>query len=136
MLEMYYKYRIDYKGFIIFIKIGNFYEVFDKDALILNKIFGYKIKRIKDNIKVGFPISKIDNIISLIGNINYIIIDKDIVEKKEFSDNKYNEKDVDINNVLRNIIRTERINDYLSDNVLNNYLIENIEKIIYGKNIS
>ena len=136
MLEMYYKYRIDYKGFIIFIKIGNFYEVFDKDALILNKIFGYKIKRIKDNIKVGFPISKIDNIISLIGNINYIIIDKDIVEKKEFSDNKYNENDVDINNVLRNIIRTERINDYLSDNVLNNYLIENIEKIIYGKNIS
>lgn len=34
-------------------------------------------------------------------------------QKKEFSDNKYNENDVDINNVLRNIIRTERINDYL-----------------------
>lgn len=31
MLEMYYKYRIDYKDFIIFIKIGNFYEVFDKE---------------------------------------------------------------------------------------------------------
>lgn len=50
MLEMYYKYRLEYKNCILFFKIGNFYEVFDNDALILNKLFGYKIKRFKDNI--------------------------------------------------------------------------------------
>ena len=52
MLETYYKYRLEYKDFLIFIKIGNFYEVFDKDDLILNKLFGYKVKKIRGNIKV------------------------------------------------------------------------------------
>ena len=47
MLEMYYKYRLEYKDFLLFIKVGSFYEVFDKDSLILNKLFGYKIKRLK-----------------------------------------------------------------------------------------
>ena len=65
MLEMYYKYRVDYKDFLLFIKVGSFYEVFDKDSLILNKLFGYKIKRIKDNIKVGFPLNRLDYIINV-----------------------------------------------------------------------
>ena len=47
MLETYYRYRLEYKDFLLFIKMGNFYEVFDKDSLILNKLFGYKIKKIK-----------------------------------------------------------------------------------------
>ena len=59
MLETYYKYRLEYKDYIIFIKVGSFYEVFDKDSLILNELFDYKIKKIKDNIKVGFPIGKL-----------------------------------------------------------------------------
>ena len=59
---------------IIFIKSGSFYEVFDKDSMILNNIFYYKVKRIKDNIKTGFPINKLEHIIKLMGNINYIVI--------------------------------------------------------------
>ena len=62
MLDIYYKYRLEYKDFLIFIKVGSFYEVFDKDALILNEIFEYKIKKVKDSINVGFPTSKIDYI--------------------------------------------------------------------------
>jgi len=88
MLEAYYKYRMEYKDFLLFIKIGNFYEVFDKDSLILNKLFGYKIKKIKDSIKVGFSLSRLDYILKLIGNINYVIIDNIVVEKKEFNNNK------------------------------------------------
>ena len=75
MLETYCKYRMEYKDFLLFIKVGNFYEVFDKDSLILDKLFGYKIKRIKDSIKVGFPLNRLDYIIKLIGNINYVVID-------------------------------------------------------------
>ena len=60
MLETYYKYRMEYKDFLLFIKMGNFYEVFDKDGLILNKLFGYKIKKVKDTIKVGFPLNRLD----------------------------------------------------------------------------
>ena len=66
---------------MLFIKIGNFYEVFDKARLILNKLFGYKIKRIKDSIKVGFLINRLDYILKLICNINYVVIDNTIVEK-------------------------------------------------------
>ena len=34
MLETYYKNKIKYKEFIVMIKFGNFYEMFDKDAVI------------------------------------------------------------------------------------------------------
>ena len=40
MLEKYYKYKLDYRNYLI-IKIGSFYECFDKDALIINKLFNY-----------------------------------------------------------------------------------------------
>jgi DNA mismatch repair ATPase MutS len=137
MLEMYYKYRLEYKDFLIFIKIGNFYEVFDKDSLILNKLFGYKIKRIKDNIKVGFPISRIGYITRLIDNINYIVINNDKIIKKEFNNNRYNEYDFDISNIILNGIKIDKIynmlNDKITDNNFNN-IITNIELII-GKNI-
>ena len=81
MLETYYRYRMEYKDFLLFIKIGNFYEVFDKDSLILNKFFEYKIKRIKVSIKVRFPLSRLDYILKLIGNINYVVIDNTILKK-------------------------------------------------------
>lgn len=134
MLETYYRYRLNYKDYIIFIKVGNFYEVFDKDSLILNELFDYKIKKIKDNIKVCFPASKIQSIIKLIGNINYIIVDKEI-QKREFDDNKYNEYKYDINKVILNFIKLERVYNYLTDNVLDTDLLNKIDKIIIGKNV-
>ena len=137
MLEIYYKYRMEYKDFLIFIKVGNFYEVFDKDSLILNKLFGYKIKRIKDNIKVGFPISRLDYILKLIGNINYVVIDNTIVKKKKFKNNKYKDYNYDMNSIILNSIKIDRIyeelNNRLPDNNIEN-IITNIDLII-GKNI-
>ena len=98
MLEVYYKYRCKYQDYIIFIKSGSFYEVFDKDSMILNSIFYYKVKRFKDTIKTGFPINKLEHIIKLMGNINYIVIDNDnIIDEKVFSDNKYDSYTFDTN---------------------------------------
>ena len=137
MLEAYYKYRMEYKDFLLFIKMGNFYEVFDKDSLILNKLFGYKIKRIKDSIKVGFPLNRLDYIIKLIGNINYVVIDNTVVEKKEFNNNKYKDYNFDINSIILNSIKIDRIYEELSSRLLDNN-IENIITNIYliiGKNI-
>lgn len=45
MLEKYYKYKIEYKEFILMIKFGNFYEMFDKDAVIASKLLDYKISK-------------------------------------------------------------------------------------------
>ena len=137
MLETYYKYRMEYKDFLLFIKIGNFYEVFDKDSLILNKLFGYKIKKIKDSIKVGFPLSRLDYILKLIGNINYVVIDNTVVEKQEFNNNKYKDYNFDINSIILNSINIDRIYEELNNRLLDNNIeniITNIDLII-GKNI-
>ena len=134
MLEKYYKYRMQYKEYIIFIKLGNFYEVFDKDSLILNKIFGYKVKRIQDNIKVGFPVNKLQNILNLLNNINYIIVDKENIKEKKYEDNRYSEYKFNMNNILINSIRIDRINKYLLDRLLDgniNSLSNNIEGILW-----
>ena len=137
MLETYYKYRMEYKDFLLFIKIGNFYEVFDKDSLILNKLFGYKIKRIKDSIKVGFPLNRLDYILKLIGNINYVVIDNTVVEKKEFNNNKYKDYNYDINSIILNSIKIDRIYEELNNRLLDNNIENIISKIevIMGKNI-
>ena len=137
MLETYYRYRMEYKDFLLFIKVGNFYEVFDKDSLILDKLFGYKIKRIKDSIKVGFPLNRLDYILKLIGNINYVVIDNTLIEKKEFNNNKYKDYNFDINSIILNSIKIDRIYEELSSRLLDNN-IENIITNIYliiGKNI-
>ena len=120
MLETYYKYRMEYKDFLLFIKIGNFYEVFDKDSLILNKLFGYKIKWIKDSIKVGFPLSRLDYIIKLIGNINYVVIDNAVIKKKIFNNNKYKDYNFDINSIILNSIKIDRIYEELNNRLLDN----------------
>ena len=118
MLETYYKYRMEYKDFLLFIKIGNFYEVFDKDSLILNKLFGYKIKRIRETIKVGFPLNRLDYIIKLIGNINYVVIDNTVVEKKKYNNNKYKDYNFDINGIILNSIKIDRIYEELNNRLL------------------
>ena len=137
MLETYYKYRLEDKDFLLFNKMGNFYEVFDKDGLILNKLFGYKIKKVKDTIKVGFPLSRLDYILKLIGNINYVVIDNTLIEKKEFNNNKYKDYNFDINSIILNSIKIDRIYEELSSRLLDNNIeniITNIDLII-GKNI-
>ena len=133
MLEKYYKYKVQYNDYIIFLKFGNFYEVFDNDGLILNKKFNYKIKRMKNNIKVGFPINKLDDILRLLDDVNYVIIEKDkIVEVKEYENNKYNEYDFDINKVIFNFIRINKIYNSLCERVNGNLenILERIESII------
>ena len=137
MLETYYKYRMEYKDFLLFIKVGNFYEVFDKDGLILNKLFGYKIKKVKDTIKVGFPLSRLDYILKLIGNINYVVIDNTLIEKKEFDNNKYKDYNFDINSIILNSIKIDRIYEELNNRLLDNNTDDIITKIevIMGKNI-
>ena len=82
MLEKYYKYKLDYRNYIILIKIGSFYECFDKDAFIINKLFNYKLKRINNSFKLGFPIKTIDKIILKLNEliINYLVVDEKIIK--------------------------------------------------------
>lgn len=127
MLETYYKYKLEYKNYLILIKVGNFYELIDNDALIISKLFNYKLKRLSNTFKVGFPINNLNNVIDKLNeeNINYIVIDSNI--KKEFKNNKYYNSDTKI--VYYNMIRIDKINNYLANNLLDEKINEKINEI-------
>lgn len=132
MLEKYYKYKMNYKKYIIFIRIGVFYECIDKDALIINQLFNYKIKRISNTFKVGFPIKNIDDITNKLKdeNINYIIVDNDkLVDKSDSSINKYNKFNLDRENILYNFLRIEKIVNYIENNIMNNDISDKLDRI-------
>ena len=136
MLEKYYKYKVNYNDYIIIIKVGNFYEVIDKDSLIINKLLNYKIKKISNTFKVGFPVNSLGNVLNVLNNnyINYVVINNDSVDViKEFDNNGYYSYNMDVNIVNYNMLRIDRINKYLCDLVVDskiNNLLSDIEVII------
>ena len=139
MIEKYYKYKMDYHDYIIFIKSGIFYECMANDALIINSLVNYKIKAIGNTIKVGFPIKNIDSVIDKLNdnNINYIIVDDDKISKKHETDkNNYSEYKMNMDSVLYNLLRVEKVVKYLEENIMNYDLskkLDKIEKELYKK---
>ena len=132
MLEKYYKYKVLYKEYIIIMKYGNFYETIDNDALIMSSIFNYKINKLSNTFKVGFPINTLDNVINKLNdlNINYVVLDG---IKKEFKNNNYNNYIFDKDIINYNLIVINEINNYLINNILNNISnkLERINEIIH-----
>lgn len=128
VVDLYNTYKDNYKEYVIFIKIGNFYETYDNDAYIISKIMNYKVKNISNNIRVGFPITSLNKVLDELNNnkINYIVIEKDeiykISIKKKFRDNNYlnydNNRLIRINNIYNRIINC------------NNNILDKIEEII------
>ena len=120
MLEKYYKYKLDYRNYLILIKIGSFYECFDKDAFIINKLFNYKLKRVNNSFKLGFPIKAIDKIILKLNeeHINYLVVDEEVI-KQEFKNNNYINYNFNSEEILYNTLRVEKIIDYLNNNIYN-----------------
>lgn len=93
MLDLFRQLKLEYKGYVLFIKSGNFYVSFDEDATVLNSIFNFKINELKNNIKVGFPISSLNIKILKLNelNVNYIVIEnKEIVKIFSSDHNNYN----------------------------------------------
>ena len=122
ILENYYKYKINYKDSICIFRIGIFYEIFDRDALIINKIFNYKVKNISNTFKVGFPVKNIDKVINMIkdNHINYIFIDNyNIIDKYEDKYNRYNSYFFNINLLNYQCVKVDRIIKVLENNKLN-----------------
>ena len=139
MLEEYYGYKLKYKDYIVMIKSGNFYEILDKDAVIINKLLGYKLSKISDTIKCGFPITSLTKVLDILNknNINYVVDENGcIIIQKEFEINKYNNFEYDINNIKYNFIKINKITKYLNDNAYKDIakLLDEIERLVitYG----
>ncbi len=132
MLEKYYSYKLNYRNYIILLKIGAFYECFDRDALIIYKLFNYKIKRISNTFKCGFPINNIENVEKELtkNNIFYLSIQNDEITKiYDEGNNSYENYKFNLEDIFYNSMRVEKIIKYLEENV-NNVEIEGKLKII------
>lgn len=128
MRDKYEFYKLKYDKYVLLIKSGNFYITLEKDAIVMHNIFDYKLNNKSNIIKVGFPITSLNKITSKLDNIevNYLIIDNNIVFKNKFNKNNYNKylenntndilKRIDvINNTLKNNASYSNINDILKD---------------------
>lgn len=130
MLDLFRQLKLEYKEYVILFKSGNFYLSYDEDATIMNHIFHYKITELKNNIKVGFPISLLDKNIDILSNkrINYIVIEnKQIINSKKFELNNYNQYSSSPFHVISKYSRIKNISEKLkniSDDKLN--IIEGI----------
>lgn len=130
MLDLFRQLKLEYKEYVILFKSGNFYLCFDEDATIMNHIFHYKITELKNNIKVGFPISLLDKNSDILSNkrINYIVIEnKQIVNSKKFELNNYNQYSSSPFHIISKYSRIKNISEKLkniSDDKLN--MIEGI----------
>lgn len=111
--------------YITIIKIGNFYNVYSKDAYIFSYLFKYKLKEMEEGIKsTGFPLSSLKRIIATLENksINYMIIDRrnnyEIDDKFEVGNlNKYNEVYNKAKKQYNANERIEKISQYLYENI-------------------
>lgn len=134
MKNKYEFYKLEYKNYIILFKCGNFYISINDDALIMNNIFNHKIVDIGSFIKTGFPISSLYKIMTELENkqINYLIIDKEIINKNKFKNNNYSNYLTNNNyNFIFN--RINRINKLLKDNLTNSNMdsiLDKVERII------
>ena len=135
MKERYEMYKRQYNNYIILFKQGNFYYSINDDALIFNNIFNYKVNVVSDFIKVGFPLKSIDKVLPIFeeNNINYIIVYKEIIEKKKHPNNNYL-KYLNIDSNYEFILsRINKIDKTLKDNLLNSNIesvLNDIERII------
>lgn len=115
------------REWVVFIKVGVFYEVYNKDACIVSFLFNYKIRKVGKNIVCGFSnIEKVKDKLNRI-NINYIIIDKDI-KYFGFKDNNYSLIYDGYYKSINNLLRIKNIIKYLKSNINK---LDMIERLIY-----
>ena len=133
MLEKYIKLKEKYPKSLIMIKAGNFYDCINDDAIIINKLFNYKIKELSKYIRVGFPINSLNRVRTILTKyeINYITVDNNDVTYSKFIRNNYSKYSSNDYFIVKNKINS--INDILSNNILNpniKDIVSSIEGII------
>lgn len=57
--DSYLNLKEKFENFVVLIKVGNFYHIYDKDDIILNYLLKYQII---DN-RVGFPVSALKKVL-------------------------------------------------------------------------
>ena len=125
-----------FPDYVLFVKIGTFYECYNKDSYIISYLFRYKLKRLSsDDTTCGFPVNSINRVTSVLEsrNVNYLIVDKkhnyEETDKMNYKrKNKYNELLTKSCEYIEKIDRIDKICKYLNNNPDK---IPKVEKILY-----
>lgn len=125
LIDVYNEYKLKYKEYCLIIESGIFYNVYNNDTGIINKLLGYKIKYNKNIYLIGFPNNSLHKVLNILKqkSINYLVLGKDnngryyISDKLKNNKNKYQEYIFDYK-------RMEYLNKRISD--INNKLLEKI----------
>ena len=125
---------------ILLIKVGTFYYTYEKDAYIVSYLFNYKLSKVNDVYSCGFPISRLNKVISQLEHkqINYIVLDKrnnyDVDNKSNNKNlNKYDKFLEKAREKINYDLRVEQIVEYLQLNRENKNVILEMEKWIIEK---
>lgn len=124
--EIYDFIKVNHCDFIVFIKYGNFYKIYNDDAFIINKITGYKLV---DGIRVGFPINSLNKILKRVEflNISYVIFNS--VKDYYIIENKNNNYSLELNKAMTSYLEKKRIDDIVKR--FRNLISTDIEKLEY-----
>lgn len=132
LYDVYLEKKQEFPLFLILIQSGNFYEVYGEDALIFNKIFGYKVKKVSNASRVGFPLIALFKVTTKLKQlkINYVIVEKNNLTKKKFNKNYYN---IFVRNtsedIYKNNIKESDVDNYNKQIIKDNFrIVINIKK--------
>ena len=124
--------------YVLFVKIGTFYECYNNDSYIMSYLFKYKLKTLVSRDTVcGFPVNSINKVKYVLESrsINYLIVDKkhsyEEIEKMNYKKkNKYNEILPKANEYIDRINRIDKIHKYLNNNPDK---IQIVEEVLYER---
>ena len=137
MIDFFLGLKIEYKEYIILFKSGSFYVCFNEDAIVMNKIFNYKLVELKENVGIGFPISLIDKNLNILekNKINYIIVEqKNIIARRKYKFNNYCKYSENLDYVLNVCSRIQSITkklQYIKDYKKIENILNQTEEILY-----
>ena len=151
MLEDYIKLKEVYPKSVIMIKSGSFYECLNDDAIVMNNLFGYKIKKLRKYNRVGFPLSTLVKVTGELTKkeVNYVIVSDGEIKNEKLNHNKYNDyvtiiddnSDDDYDGLINHefaLKKIKLINKELNDNIDNPKIIDilnEIERVICKINL-
>ncbi len=74
LIDCYNYYKDKYPNYIVFIKSGNFYDVFGDDTKIVSYLLDYQINKFNGIKKLGFPIGSLAKVLHVMERRKSIIL--------------------------------------------------------------
>lgn len=127
---------------LLIVKAGKFYNYYDADAILMYKIFNYKVLKneIKDCkpskvLSGGFPVTNLDIVLDKLEDlkINYYVMDNrnkfEITNKNTFKKNSYTKYYMEGSIIYKNNIAINKLSDELLKNKDNPNLQNEIQRL-------